>query len=70
MCSLRVSAPPPQGKILGVHLSYSARKSYLFCAVVVCLAVPYFLHCLINGTFFGKNLVDIKCVFTFSTSFV
>jgi hypothetical protein len=31
----------------------------------VCLALPYFLYYLINGTIFGKKLLNIKCVFLF-----
>jgi len=37
---------------------------------VACLPVPYFSHYLIHGTVVGRTLWNIKCVVTFSTTFV
>jgi hypothetical protein len=35
---------------------------------VACLVLPYFPHYLINGTIFGKTLLNIKCVLFVSTT--
>ena len=37
------------------------RRIILSC--VTCLAVPYFLHYLINGVIFGKTILTIKILF-------
>jgi hypothetical protein len=51
-------------------LSYPACKSHLLCAVLYCNLWPVWLyhispHYLINGTTFGNDLLNIKCVFWF-----
>jgi hypothetical protein len=57
-------------------LSCPAYKSYLFCAVLYCHLWPFwfyhiFQYYLINGTIFGKKVIEHKmCVLIFSTTYV
>jgi hypothetical protein len=45
--------------------SYPVRKVHApyYIVIYACLSLPYFLHCLINGTIFRKKLLNIKCAF-------
>jgi hypothetical protein len=57
------------------ELSDMQIASFVHCIIlssVACLALPtiFFPSYLINGTIFGKKLLDIKCVSVFSTAFV
>jgi hypothetical protein len=57
-------------------LSYPACKSHRFCAILYCHLWPFWLyhifsHYLINGTIFGKEIINHKMfVLLFSTTFV
>jgi hypothetical protein len=45
---------------------HAQRMRRIMLSSVACLALPIFPHYLINGTTFGKNILNIKCVFWFS----
>ena len=56
-------------------LSCPAWKSHLLCLLLCCHLWPVwlyhiFLHYLINGTIFGENLLNIKYILIFCTTFV
>jgi ABC-type phosphate transport system permease subunit len=47
-------------------IQHAKRMRRIILSSVTCLAVPVFSHYLINDTIFGKNLLNIKCVFSIS----
>jgi len=57
--------------ILALVNKLETRMRRIMLLPVTCLAVPYFPHYLINGTIFGKNVLEHKlCNLIFSTTFV
>jgi hypothetical protein len=51
-------------------IQQAMRLRRIILSSVACLPVPYFSHYLIHGTAVGRTLLNIKCVVTFSTTFV
>ena len=52
--------------ILALLIRHAKRTHRIILSSVACLALPYFPHYLINGTIFGKTLLNTECVFRFS----
>jgi len=51
---------------VALAIQHAKRIRRIILSTVICLAVPYFLLYLNNGTIFGKKWLNIKCVFWFS----
>ena len=51
-------------------IQHSKRLIRIVLLTVTCLAYNILQHYLINGTIFGKRLLNIKCVLIFSTNLV
>jgi hypothetical protein len=50
---------------VALFIQHAKRMSRIILSSVTFLAVPYFPHYLMNGTMFGKTLLNIKFVFWF-----
>ena len=52
--------------ILALFIQHTMCLCHVTLSPVICLAVLYFSHYLINGNISGKSLLNIKCVYWFS----
>ena len=50
---------------LALVIQHAKHMHFILLSLMACLAVPNFPHCLINGTIFGKMLMNIECMFSF-----
>jgi hypothetical protein len=59
-----VSVTYPECESVALVIQHAKRMRCIILSSVACLTIPFFFSVyLINGTIFGKKLLNIKCVF-------